>query len=851
MTELWFSGDSTGWLDDLPLGNGRLGAMVGAAGARTTLQVNDGTFWTGGVAADPAAPGPDPTATAPAESGTGQPAAPGQVVATIAPGTGRLSAADAAAALAEARALIEADRFTDAEQALAGFGTTDSAAYLPFVTVHLDLPPGHTVLERRLNLDDAVHRVRGRIAGTPSPVGPTDPHDDPSTAAPTELVQTTFVSAPAGVLVHRLEFGTGTGAVGISLSTRLIDLGRRRDPTVEPADAADFANTIDPAEAEPSRPATLVIDVEAPARPGTVPTPGITPLRGSAVLSVMHNGRLDPDAPAHELRILDASVITLVLATATTFVAAGRPAEGTLADTARRALAAGTAAAARPTAELTAEHRTDHGALFGRCTLTLAGGDARVADPADLRLQTAVASPLPVAQADPGLVALLFDYGRYLLIASSRPGGLPATLQGLWNDSPNPPWGSNYTLNVNTEMNYWAAEPVQLRECADPLLDFVEALAGTGAQTAARLYGCRGWVAHHNSDAWACGTPSTGDASWALWPMAGPWLVRLLDERRRFGAATAADTDRLWRLAAGSARFCLDYLVEGPAGRLHTRPSTSPENQFLTPAGPAAVADSSAMDRTLIRELFALLEPLGRAAGHADHPIIAEARAARDRIASHRTGESGRLLEWDTDRPEQDRQHRHVSHLAGLYPGDGMSAADRAAASRSLDARGDDSTGWSLVWKMALRARLGQAGKVDDLLELVLRPARDDAGPHEGGLYRNFFAAHPPFQIDGNLGFVAALTECLVQSHTSVIDLLPALPRGLETGRVSGLGVRGGLLVDLDWAAGALLSAVFTTRPGAPAGSHRVRTPRPGQAPRIDTIQVGPGRSATLSWPAR
>jgi alpha-L-fucosidase 2 len=801
MTDLWFRGDSTGWLDALPLGNGRLGVMVDAAGSRTSLQVNDGSFWTGGLAAEPAVAD-----------------------------AGMLGADAAAVALAAARALIEADRFADAEQALAGFGGTDSASYLPFVSVHLDLPTGHTVRERRLNLDEAVHRVRGRLTATVEVVPAAVALDDPQPAGPPpiELLQTTFVSAPAGVLVHRLENSTGTGAVGISLSTPLVELRRHGDSASDPA--------------------TLGLNVQAPPRPGVAQPTRITPLPGSAALTVRHDGRLDPDAPPHELRILDATVITIVLATATTFAGPGRPADGTVADTARRALATAIAAAARPPAELHAEHLADHGALFGRCTLTVAAAD-QASTPSDERLHTAVASPLPVAQADPGLVALLIDYGRYLLNASSRPGGLPATLQGLWNDSLTPPWGSNYTLNVNTEMNYWAAEPVQLRECADPLLDFVEALAETGAHTAARLYGCRGWVVHHNSDAWAFSTPSTGDASWALWPMAGPWLVRLLDERRRFGGLSTADTARLWRLAAGSARFCLDFLVEGPDGRLHTRPSTSPENQFLTPAGPASVASSSAMDRTLLRELFALLTPLGQAAGHADDPILAEALEARGRIEPHRTGASGRLLEWDADRAEQDRQHRHVSHLAGLYPGDGMTEPDRAAASRSLDERGDDSTGWSLVWKMALRARLGQAGKVDDLLELVFRPARDDAGPHEGGLYRNFFAAHPPFQIDGNLGFVAALAECLVQSHTDVIDLLPALPRGLETGRVTGLAVRGGLLVDLTWADDEPLSAVFTTRPGVPAGTYRVRTTRPGRQPQLDTIHVSAARPATLTWP--
>ena len=198
---------------------------------------------------------------------------------------------------------------------------------------------------------------------------------------------------------------------------------------------------------------------------------------------------------------------------------------------------------------------------------------------------------------------------------------------------------------------------------------------------------------------------------------------------------------------------------------------------------------------------------------------------------------------------EDDPQHRHLSHLVGLYPGDGLPEHQHDAVRATLDRRGDDSTGWSLVWKLCLRARLGQADKVGDLLGYVLRPASAESGPHAGGLYPNFFAAHPPFQIDGNLGFVAALAECLVQSHTDVIDLLPALPRGLETGRVAGLALRGGLLIDLTWANGEPLSAVFTTRPGVPAGGYRVRSTRPGRQPQLDTIHVSDTSPATLTWP--
>ena len=744
MSVLTYGGQSGSWLDALPLGNGTLGAMVDATDRRTRLHLNDETAWSGSAASEHR--------------------------------HGQVDAAAAATALAAARAHLAEDRAAEAEAELAVLSAEYGQAFLPFGTVQIDLPGGHALTRRWLDLADATHHIQG-----------------------SGLEQTSFASHPDGVLVHHLvaDAALSDPVFTVSVSTPLAELGRtvtNDGLSVQlrlPADVAPGHR--------PDRPAA-VWDLD-----------GIEPLQGAIVVSVRHDGHAEPDGSG-ALRIVGARQILVCVATETTFTAAGQPASGTAADAAATASARLSAVAGAGVDDLVARHRLDYTALFDRVNLELpapAGADGRNSPD---RLEHAATDPRPAALTDPGLVSLLFDYGRYLLVAGSRPGGLPATLQGLWNDSMQPPWSSNYTLNINTEMNYWGAHVARLGETAEPLLTFVEALAERGGHTAERLYGCRGWVAHHNSDGWAFSSPVTGDASWAQWPMAGVWLVRQLDEVRRFGTATPDQLARLWRLAAGAARFCLDFLVELPNGSLTTRPSTSPENQFLVGGRPVAAGTGSTMDRTLLRELFALLPGLAADSGHGDDPILAEAAAALARIPGPRIGSDGTLLEWDRERVEADPQHRHVSHLVGLYPGDGLNAEHARAASATLDRRGDDSTGWSLAWKLCLRARLHQPAKVDDLLELVLRPARDDAGPHAGGLYPNFFAAHPPFQIDGNLGFVAAVCEMLLQSHTDTLELLPALPASLPEGRVTGLAARGGVLVDLVWSDGALLSVTLRAR---------------------------------------
>ncbi len=688
----------------------------------------------------------------------------------------RPDAAGAHLLVDDARRLIAAGRPVEAESRITALQSDYTQAFLPLGTLTLhglpEVPPD-APYERILDLDDAVHRVR--CGGT---------------------VQRTVVSPPHGVLMHVVD-GVGADAtVRVSLTSPLRVVGR--------PDGA------------------LLLRLPADVAPGHEPTyPPVTwsdepesSLEAAIVTRVVRER-----APGGGSRLV------VFAATATTYRSPLLAPVGTAADAAAGATARIEAAVAAGSEAVLAEHVHDYRQLKDRVRIDLGPQDATVAT--DRRLAVAALHPDGPLAADPSLAALLFDYGRYLLISSSRPGGLPATLQGIWNDSMQPPWSSNYTANINLQMNYWAADVAHLPETAEPLLDFIEALATAGRETAQRLYGARGWVVHHNTDAWAYSSPvggGHGDPSWAFWPMGGPWLVRHLTERIRFG--DQAFLQRAWPILRGAAEFALDWMVE-LRGRhpweaqrdvtWGTRPSTSPENRFLTPDGePASLGTSSTMDLSLLRELFEAVLETAAALGYSSDPVAQEVSA---RITFLPTlpalGAGGTLLEWEDDAPAVDPQHRHLSHLYSLYPGAARYDDEhRSAAARTLLGRGDDSTGWSLAWKLALWARLGRPDKVSDLLRLVFRPAGSVEGPFAGGLYPNLFAAHPPFQIDGNLGFVAALSEALLQSHDGRITLLPALPPEFGEGSVRGLVARPGVIVDLHWSEHELRSATLTSRSG-------------------------------------
>lgn len=721
---LVFDRPASAWLEALPLGNGRLGAMCFGGTRAARFDLNDETAWSGSVFSEARQPRP--------------------------------AAKRALADVAEARRLILAGRGRAAEEPVKRLQSDYSQAYLPVATVEVEFggPEAGPDYRRTLDLRTGLHTV---TAGG--------------------VTQRTVVSAPDGLLAHVVD-GLPDGApaqVRLMSRLRMIEglgdaLVLRLPSDVAPTHEPDFA--------------------AATWGPGALEA-----------------------AVATRVERLPGGRIVVLVTTETTFSGAGKPSIGTGHDALARAKARLAAVDPADVDALIGRACADHASLLGRVDLDLG---PEVEGTTEQRLARAYADPAGPLAADPGLAALLFHYGRYLLVASSRPGGLPANLQGIWNDSMQPPWSCNYTLNINLQMNYWPAEVANLPETALPLHAFIEALAVPGAETARRMYDAGGWTAHQNSDAWLYTSMvgvRRGDPSWAFWPLASAWLVKHLWEHVRFGAGDDTFLRRVWPVLAGAARFGLDWLIHIPDHGWATVPSTSPENKYLDADGAeTALTYGSALDLTLLRELFRMTLAAADRLG-VDDDLTAAVRARLPELPPPAVTPDGLVREWGDDAVAVDPHHRHVSQLYFVYPGEEPLTAElREAAVTTLTVRGDDSTGWSLAWKLALWARLRRPDKVSDLLALVFRDAADADRPYQGGLYPNLFAAHPPFQMDGNFGYVAALCEALLQSHAGHVELLPAVPEELHTGRVRGLVARPGVLVDLEWRDGELVSATLEPR---------------------------------------